>query len=278
MTEARVGPKRELWTPPPEGIQSPFGALWIPSYTLERMEHALSLEGPGVLRVEGALNEDFRQDLLTEIGDPNRVVLTDAGHTYINARGVEVVQNHTVFALKLSAGDPAPIQNVPHMRLLAAETEALIRSLHEPYPSLATWEADEMSYHVYYDTEVGLSPHRDNLRFYGLVAVVVMEGESDFQVLDRVPVRLEYDPVRKRDVVVEWNIRGIYTIPARPGDLILMRAPGLIPNMRSEDRPEHGVVNCKLPRISFMLRANDKPDDTADGFEYYNWQTDRSSS
>lgn len=226
----------------------------------------------GVFRIPGFIRDEFILELMAEMDDDRLVPWEDSGDSYANNRGVKIVQNHDVFALKLSAGDRAPIERVPAMSRLAVGTEVFIRSLSSEYPSLINWTADEMSYHRYYDKEVGLSYHRDNERFTGLIAVVVIDGESEFRVIDREEVSRKYDEELGQEVVDEWFVHSEFIIPTRPGDLVLTRATGLYPDMVQADRPEHAVVNVVvLPRISFMLRDNSRPDDTNYGFRYVNW-------
>lgn len=246
--------------------------LHVDPESLGRIEHGLGFEGPGVARLPNALNESFRQALLQEISDPALVPWRDAGGTYANNRGVLIEQNHDVFALKLSDGALGPVYQVPLMLQLAAETEQFVQSLADRYPLLSSWEADEMSYHRYYDAQTGLSFHRDNMRFPGLIVVIAIDGECDFQVIDREPVAWGVDPQTGKQLVSEWQWHSTYTIPTKPGDMVLTRAPGLLPDMQPDHRPEHAVMNARvLPRISFMLRANNRPADTGYGFEYYNW-------
>ena len=240
-------------------------ALWIPEQKLERVEHALGYAGPGVVALKSVVDPDFHQALLGELTDPTRVTWRDAGGTYTNQRGLEIVQNHDVFSLK-SEGDYEPIWAVPLMAQLAIEAEMFVQELGGRYATLAHWQADEMSYHNYYGKEVGLSFHRDNMRFPGLIVVVAIDGECDFQVIDRTPV---YDDNGK---IIDWIWRSTYTIPTQPGDMVLTRAPGLLADMGPNDRPEHAVMNMRTPtRTSFMLRANSKPFDRNYGFEYFNW-------
>ncbi|MCA9309011.1 hypothetical protein KC973_01415 [Candidatus Saccharibacteria bacterium] len=246
--------------------------LYVAEHKLARVEHALGKDGPGAVRLPDVLDTDFLNDLVAELHDDSCVKWRDAGDTYVNGRGVQVVQNHDVFALKLSAGDQSYTEQVPLMNQLMCETEDFVQSLSDRYPSLDGWEADEMSYHRYYDPEVGLSFHRDNKRFHGVIVVITIHGASDFQVIDRTPVAWEYDEASGRDMVSEWHWGSTYTIPTQPGDMVLTRATGLMPWMTVANNPEHAVMNVHdLPRISFMVRANSRASDTAYGFEYTNW-------
>ena len=79
----------------------------------------------------------------------------------------------------------------------------------------------------------GMSPHRDHVRYVGLVAIVVVQGAGRFMVCaDRAGT-------------------GSREIPSRPGDLLLMRAPGLFGR---RDRPFHYVRDIAEERIILGLR------------------------
>lgn len=79
----------------------------------------------------------------------------------------------------------------------------------------------------------GITPHRDHIRYVGLVAIVVLAGAGRFRIAaDRAGA----------------NARDI---PAPPGHMTLMRAPGLF-NRR--DRPFHMLDAVTAERYSFGLR------------------------
>ncbi len=151
------------------------------------------------------------------------------------------------------------VEQVPHMRALAANIQGLIRGLSPLFPSLSSWEADEMSVHRYDDQEVGLSFHKDNLRFMGLIAVLTVEGESDVAVRDE-------------DGEAHY-------FPVRAGDLNLTRATGLYATEQVDGKrvnlcPDHGVYNLRTPfRTSFIVRANSEPLEPIPGFVYANWDS-----
>lgn len=224
---------------------------------LEGIETRLGREGIGAFHIPEAITPQAQELLLTEMTDPTAVQWWDVHETYENLRGKLIVQNHDVFALKLSRGDQRQVEAAPHMHQLAQEQESFIRGLGAIFPSLLGWTADEMSYHDYDDTEVGLSFHKDNKRFPGLVAVTTIKGASDFSISSE----------------TEGEGQSTYTIPVRPRSLVLMRAVGLVSELPDEDlRPEHGVYNVQEGgRVAFMLRDNTKPDDSSYGFTYANW-------
>jgi len=79
----------------------------------------------------------------------------------------------------------------------------------------------------------GITPHRDHLKYQILVAIIVLSGDGNFIVCD--------DRAGKESQV----------IPARPGDLLLMLAPGL---SSSEMRPFHYVSGISKTRRTVGLR------------------------
>ena len=79
----------------------------------------------------------------------------------------------------------------------------------------------------------GITPHRDHLRYGGLVALVILSGDGRFCLC--------------RDRCGS-NAR---EIAAGPGDALLMRAPGLA---GSSDRPFHFLDQITKERLSFGLR------------------------
>jgi hypothetical protein len=85
----------------------------------------------------------------------------------------------------------------------------------------------------------GISPHRDHIRYTGLVAIVVLAGAGRFFISqDRAG-------------------REAREIPAPPGHLLLMRAPGF--NARN-DRPFHAVREIAAERYILGLRCDSRPD------------------
>lgn len=79
----------------------------------------------------------------------------------------------------------------------------------------------------------GISPHRDHARYVVVVAILVLSGDGEFCVCQD----------RSGDAAVE--------VPARPGDLVLMRAPGLRGAGR---RPFHLLRNVTRCRRTVGLR------------------------
>jgi len=79
----------------------------------------------------------------------------------------------------------------------------------------------------------GITPHRDHLRYRGLIALIIVSGDGRFCLCrDR-----SGSDAREVD--------------AGPGDVLLMRAPGLA---GATDRPFHFLDQITKERLSFGLR------------------------
>jgi hypothetical protein len=93
---------------------------------------------------------------------------------------------------------------------------------------------------------VGITPHRDHVRYTGVVAVVVLSGRARFCVCrDRVGT-------------------GAREIGCPPGGVILMRAPGMVRYTASREpmqRPFHFVADIRRRRYTIGLR-HDSADET----------------
>ena len=79
----------------------------------------------------------------------------------------------------------------------------------------------------------GITPHRDHLRYRGLVALVILAGAGDFSLCRN---RQGDDPK---------------PLASAKGDLLLMRAPGF---GGSEIRPFHYLADIRTDRLSFGCR------------------------
>ena len=222
-----------------------------------RYRELVDLGGTGVEIINGFADQTEISSVLQEANDPERVQWLDAHEVYKNNRGLTIIQNHFTFALKLSEGDQSFLDQLPETAALKERTQRFINDLSTIFPSLANWEADELSFHLYDDKEVGLSRHRDNLRFIGLIAIISISGECDLVITHQ-----------GKDI----------ELPVIPGDLCLLRAPGLI-DSRTEVRPEHSVQNLRTDtRLSMMLRANNRPTEVIKGFKFNNWDPNNQSS
>lgn len=87
----------------------------------------------------------------------------------------------------------------------------------------------------------GMSPHRDHIRYTGLVAIVVLAGAGRFMVCD------------------DRAGNNAREIASKPGDVLLMRAPGF---QGRGDRPFHAVKDISRERYIFGLRHDSRPEET----------------
>ena len=79
----------------------------------------------------------------------------------------------------------------------------------------------------------GITPHRDHVRYQGIVALVILAGTARFFVCD------DRAGLNAREV------------PSPPGSVVLMRAPGF---GTRRDRPFHMLKDISTFRVSFGLR------------------------
>jgi hypothetical protein len=211
----------------------------------------------GVLYIEDFLDSRLLEAVRTELSDSPSVVWNDAHDTYRNQRGLTIIQNHDLFALKLGPVEDLSSGTTPSVAVATNRVHDLVDELAESVPSLAGWRANELSMHRYDVQELGLSTHRDNTRYFGLIAITALVGECAFETKYR-------------------HLRSNYH--SKEGGIFLMRASGLI-DEPGELRPEHGVGRLFTPiRISLMLRHNTKPNEAIDGFEFNNWPQAQNSA
>jgi hypothetical protein len=233
------------------------------------LEAALGPGGIGTFVVPQVVTEPQLTFINQEINDPHALPWQDNHEDIQNAR-FTVVQRHDVYALKLSAGDQAPVERLPRLRALTNNIGQMIVELSDVFPALIDYVPDEMSLHRYDEPEVGLSFHKDNVDFFGLVAVLTTDGSKDLVI-------------RTEDG---------QEIPhfTQPGDLMLTRVNQLYPHPKKytdhEGKqkdvnicPDHGVYNVSKPySTSFIVRANSLPQYQIKGFRYANWVGDKKPS
>ncbi len=218
----------------------------------ELARHELGPNSNGVLHLPRFVGGVMLRNMQMEAEDPTRVAWHDNHNTYVNKRGLTIVQNHDVYALKLSEGDQEPLRRIPHLVSAAHRVTSFIQRI-DAFPGLETWKPDELSLHRYDDPELGLSFHKDNQRFVGVIAILAVEGVC----------RLLIRKSPEDDEVHEYVIGA--------GDLVLLRAPELY-ETEEDIRPEHSVGSLLTPtRTSMMLRDNNKPRERVAGFRYENW-------
>ncbi len=225
---------------------------------IDRLERSAIAECLGAHGIGSyVLHQAICRDYLESLPDLSTIPWRDNHTTFKNKRDLTVIQKHDVYALKLRDGDQSVVAKSDFMRAIAYVIERFVQGLADEFPVLGEWHADEVSMHRYDQEDIGLSRHRDNLRFWGLVVVLTLQGSSDFVV---------YDGEVEHTTIVS------------PGSLALMRATNLVGDPSDIARqtnlcPEHGVVRVReLPRTSLIVRDNLLPQEAIDGFVYANWE------
>lgn len=101
------------------------------------------------------------------------------------------------------------------------------------YPFSTHLSFNALSLQKYEQGSIGITPHRDGLRYINLICIFVVGGQGRFFVC------------------ADRSGREAVEIDAAPGVVILMRAPGFLGEDR---RPFHYVSEISLRRYSFGMR------------------------
>jgi hypothetical protein len=110
--------------------------------------------------------------------------------------------------------------------------EGMLRDL-EAYPFGIPLNLNTMVLQKYRKGSIGITPHRDGLKYINLVCIFVIGGKGKFFVCAE----------RSGSEAIE--------IPHRPGSVIFLKAPGF---MGSDERPFHFVTDIEETRYTFGLR------------------------
>ena len=113
-----------------------------------------------------------------------------------------------------------------------------LRAVHPP-PLTERLSLNDLVVQRYPPGSFGITAHRDHVRYTGLVALILLSGEGRFFV------------AKTRDGA------GAREIPWRPGEVLLMRAPGFAGR---SDRPFHYLSDVSSERYSVGLRHDTQPD------------------
>jgi hypothetical protein len=134
-----------------------------------------------------------------------------------------------------------PASGFPLLTALCHELRDGVRSQGHGVRGLATWAPNEIGIARYVPGSIGITPHMDGRWFRRLVIVATVYGRAPFAICG------SRDP---EDVVERWI--------AGPGDLVLMRGPGLA-GVR-DGRPLHLVEGPRRgDRLSLGIRMSRRP-------------------
>jgi hypothetical protein len=181
----------------------------------------------GHARVTGAIRAPFLRTLREELdAGPFRAFRESFGPVRQQIDGYDVAL-------------PAPA--FPVLGLLCRSLRDLVRDHGAGIRGLATWAPNEVGIAHYVPGSIGITPHMDGKWYRRLVIVATVYGRAPFAICG------SRDPA---DVVERW-VSG-------PGDLVLMRGPGL--GGHRDGRPFHLVGGPRRgERLSLGIRMTRRP-------------------
>jgi hypothetical protein len=209
------------------GLRRVLEELFVPT-NLNTGRVLEELSSVGAISV-GLLDEDFRVALLKEA----------VGYDYEPEDEV-VGSGDRVVRQQVSSFDYFP-QDSGYVLLKNAFQRLLEQRLAGlgTYPFETVLGFDSMVLQRYEEGSLGITPHKDGLGYMNLVCVFVIGGRGRFYVCS------------------DRSGRDAKELDASPGNVVLMRAPGLFGV--EDNRPFHYVAGIEERRYTFGLRQKKKP-------------------
>ena len=134
-----------------------------------------------------------------------------------------------------------PASGLPALTSLCRDLREVVRSQGPGVRGLASWAPNEVGVTHYVPGSIGITPHKDGKWYRRMVVVVTVYGRAPFAICG------SRDP---KDIVERWI--------AVPGDLVLMRGPGLAG--ARDGRPFHLVEGPRRgERLSLGIRMSTRP-------------------
>ena len=131
-----------------------------------------------------------------------------------------------------------PSSGFPVLTALTIDLRDVVRSQGRGVRGLASWAPNEVGVTHYIPGSIGITPHKDGKWYRRMVVVATVYGRAPFAIC------ASRDP---HDVVERWI--------AEPGDLVLMRGPGLAG--ARDGRPFHLVEGPRRgERLSLGIRMS----------------------
>jgi hypothetical protein len=131
-----------------------------------------------------------------------------------------------------------PASGFPLLTALCLELRDVVRSHGRGVRGLASWAPNEVGVTHYIPGSIGITPHKDGKWYRRMVVVATVYGRAPFAIC------ASRDP---HDIVERWI--------AEPGDLVLMRGPGLAG--ARDGRPFHLVEGPRRgERLSLGIRMS----------------------
>ena len=204
---------------------TPRGCALVPGLDLGPALRACAASGHA--RVVRSIRPAFLRDLRRELGaGPFRRFNESFGAVRQQIDGFDV---------------PLPSEGFPFLDMLCRELRERVRADGRSIRGLATWRPNEVGITHYVPGSIGITPHLDGRWYRRLVIVATVYGRAPFAICrSRAP----------SDVADRWV--------AEPGDLVLMRGPGLAG--ARDGRPFHLVEGPRTgERLSLGIRMAVRP-------------------
>lgn len=187
------------------------------------LEHYLiEVEERGVTYIPGFIRRDALEDLQRLCCE---IEFTEISNTY------EKVTEH------YSVPERLPPQVNQCITALGEQLRQRFSAYAFRYPVLADWAPNDFSVHLYDDNSY-ITSHRDHASYKGIIAVVSIQGEANFEVRE----------ARHAEPITVWR--------TQPGDMMILRSSGF--NLSIEGHPGifHAVSGAltSTPRISIGFR------------------------
>ncbi len=144
--------------------------------------------------------------------------------------GTDERRVHQDFELTVHLPADSPFHGLA--KALERLTESALAHL-DPPPLAGPVRLDDLIIQRYPVGSAGITPHRDHIRYRGLVAIVTLSGRARFFIC------------------ADRSGHDAREIPIPPGSLLLMRAPGFAGR---EDRPFQMLSHVTEERLSLGLR------------------------
>ena len=194
--------------------------ILIKDFDIQVLVHELAKKGATSIAL---LREEFRQALLDEAG------------RYVYHSEPEVVGSGD----RIVRQQMSSTSDLPPGSLFIDLKDVIQRTLDErlrqaaPYPFETLLRFNDVSLQKYAVGSIGITPHRDGLKYINLICIVVIGGQGRFFVC------ADRSGIAARE------------IEAEPGRAIFLRAPGFL---GEDNRPFHMVTEITTTRYSFGLR------------------------
>jgi hypothetical protein len=181
----------------------------------------------GHVRVSSAVSTDVLRQLRAEIErGPFRPFGESFGEVRQQIDGFDIV---------------VPARGFPVLTALCRDLRDAVRFQGRGVRGLASWAPNEVGVTHYDPGSIGITPHKDGRWYRRMVVVATVYGRAPFAICG------SRDP---KDIIERWI--------AVPGDLVLMRGPGLAG--ARDGRPFHLVEGPRRgERLSLGIRMSERP-------------------